>query len=396
LGNKKVALLRYSLTPNGWRRLPVLMGKNGRVKPGWVLLKGEPVHCPQGHYELRFYEGSKPVYKNVGNDGPAALAAHQRQIHLMAARDSASGAGAVIVEEPGRVRLAPALSKFVKQSQARGSMEAAEKYRLAGGEFLIETGRIFGDEVVPDDIYDYWLALRKRKVSERTIADRTRFLLPILRSAGVDTSKFPKPPKVEKKLPTVYGPDELQTLFAHDLRPEHRLLFSLLLKTGLRDQEAQHLEWVDLNWRDKTLLVRSKPRWGFKVKDAEERSIPIPDELLVHLQDWRKSYPNTSLVLGTRTDKPNDKWLRVLKRYVRDAGLNCRVCDGCTERGECRKWTLHGFRRTYATTLLQNGIDLRTVQRYMGHSDMESTMRYLTPATGKAARDSLERVQWGV
>ena len=73
--------------------------------------------------------------------------------------------------------------------------------------------------------------------------------------------------------------------------------------------------------------------------------------------------------------------LRQLKRLVNRAGLGCGVCEGCTTGvKECHEWTLHKLRRTYATTLLRNGVDLRTVQAYMGHADIESTMRYLRPA----------------
>ena len=46
---------------------------------------------------------------------------------------------------------------------------------------------------------------------------------------------------------------------------------------------------------------------------------------------------------------------------------------------ECELWFLHKFRSTYATTLLRNGVDIRTVQKLMGHSDLGSTMRYLRP-----------------
>jgi site-specific recombinase XerD len=54
--------------------------------------------------------------------------------------------------------------------------------------------------------------------------------------------------------------------------------------------------------------------------------------------------------------------------------------------------TLHKFRRTYATTLLRGGMDLRSVMLLMGHSDLESTMRYLTPATGDVLRDKLNSI----
>jgi integrase len=64
------------------------------------------------------------------------------------------------------------------------------------------------------------------------------------------------------------------------------------------------------------------------------------------------------------------------------------------ERNECEGYTLHRFRRTYITTLLRSGIDLRTVQAYAGHKDLASTMRYLRPATGKEAKAKLNAVKW--
>jgi site-specific recombinase XerD len=53
---------------------------------------------------------------------------------------------------------------------------------------------------------------------------------------------------------------------------------------------------------------------------------------------------------------------------------------------------LHSFRRTYATTLLRKGVDIRTVQMLLGHSDIESTMRYLTPATGDEVRSKIDAI----
>jgi integrase len=99
-------------------------------------------------------------------------------------------------------------------------------------------------------------------------------------------------------------------------------------------------------------------------------------------------------VLGTKYHKPNTKLLRTLKRMAHNAGLNCGRCEGCREIKECQEYTLHRFRRTYLTTLLRNGIDLRTVQAYSGHKDLASTMRYLRPAAGTEAQAKLNAVQW--
>jgi integrase len=86
--------------------------------------------------------------------------------------------------------------------------------------------------------------------------------------------------------------------------------------------------------------------------------------------------------------------LRRLKTAVRKAGMNCGQCGGCENTKECEHWYLHKFRATYITTLLRNGLDLRTVMKLSGHSDLESVMRYLRPAEGKEVQDKVNAIQW--
>ena len=85
--------------------------------------------------------------------------------------------------------------------------------------------------------------------------------------------------------------------------------------------------------------------------------------------------------------------MRELKEAARRAGLNCGTYDVCLgQLRQCREWTLHKFRRTYCTTLLRSGIDLRTVQAFMGHADLASTMRYLRPAASNEVRGKVDAV----
>ena len=205
---------------------------------------------------------------------------------------------------------------------------------------------------------------------------------------------MPSKPKYEKQLPTVYDAEELGSLMkAAD--GYMRLVIELGLKCGLREQEMVYLEWGDIEWNEKILRVQGKPSWGFKVKDSEQRDIPIPDDLLEHLKAWKESHGTGKLVLGTDSKTPNTHLLRQLKRLANRAELNCKVCNGCTgTTKECEDWTLHKLRRTYATTLLRNGVDLRTVQHFMGHADIESTMRYLRPAGTKETRQTINAIQF--
>jgi integrase len=115
------------------------------------------------------------------------------------------------------------------------------------------------------------------------------------------------------------------------------------------------------------------------------------------LRRYRKQHPDERLVLGKlggTVDEPDGHLLRRLKGLVRDAGLNCGNCSTYKSSKECRNYTLHTFRRSYITTLLRNGTDLRTCMVLSGHSDIESVMRYLRPAGTKEMMARVDSIKW--
>ena len=123
----------------------------------------------------------------------------------------------------------------------------------------------------------------------------------------------------------------------------------------------------------------------------------MPKELIKMLKDYRTKHPNGQLVfgkLGGTVDEPDGHLLRRLKLLVREAGLNCGTCSTCKSTRECENYTLHTFRRSYITTLLRNGTDLRTCMVLSGHSDIESVMRYLRPAGTKEMMAKVDSIKW--
>lgn len=110
----------------------------------------------------------------------------------------------------------------------------------------------------------------------------------------------------------------------------------------------------------------------------------------------QEQHPGQSLILGTKGGTPDRKMLRALKALAKRAKLNCGKCDGCKGNNrECQEFTLHKLRRTFITAMLRNGFDLRTVQSWAGHRDIQSTMRYLRPASAKEIQDKLgRRIEW--
>ncbi|MEO6803561.1 MAG: site-specific integrase [Granulicella sp.] len=374
-----------------------MIGKNGRVKPGWVKVAGLEREYREGKYQLRSYVGAKMVYTDAGEHAGEAMAAREKAVHLLAAKDSAVSAGVKIVEEPSRLNLMKELRRFITATEDRGSSSAAKVYETAAENFLEMTGKTYADELTPEDILKYQRHLRKRGLSDRTVANRHQRVMAFLRHIKLNVKELsPTRPRYEEALPEIYKPEDLKALFdAIDDTDPMKMILELLLKTGLRDQEAVLLMWRDIDLENGVLRVRSKPEYKFKVKDKEQRDIPIPGDLLEKLREYRKHNPSRKLVTGTASDQPNRKLLRSLKRAVKNAGLNCGACATCLKKNkECSQWFLHKFRATYITTLLRSGMDLRTVMKLSGHSDLESVMRYLSPASDDAIKTHVSGVQW--
>ena len=141
-----------------------------------------------------------------------------------------------------------------------------------------------------------------------------------------------------------------------------RAVFATFLLTGLREQELCFLTWPDIDLRKGREAVRVRTKEGFSPKDYEERVIPIPVELARRLADLPRDYEWT---FPTAKGGRQTHLLRRLKRIA----LNADVEDA----------TLHKFRHSYATRLLESGCDIVTVQRLMGHSDIKTTRQYLDP-----------------
>jgi integrase len=206
----------------------------------------------------------------------------------------------------------------------------------------------------------------------RTLWNKSTRVLALLRHHGI-TIKCEKPRYVEP-IPQVYDKADLDQFFA---ACDQRQLtyFRLLLMTGLRMQESKWLRWSDV--QHGLIHIRAHPPHFFP-KTHEERRIPIATSLQKMLQDLPRR-PG-ALVFPTKSGAADKHLLRHCKRVAVRAGLNEA------------EWSLHGFRRTFCTTLLRAGLDARSVMQLMGHSDIESTLRYWRPLEVETLRDKVDAV----
>src|SRR5664280_496593 len=139
------------------------------------------------------------------------------------------------------------------------------------------------------------------------------------------------------------------------------------------EQELESLTWADINFTAGTIKVSAKP--GFSPKDWEERTVEVPETLLALQRSVARAegfvFANG---LGRRWTHLWDDCNAIAKK----AGLTC--------------FHPHKFRATYATPLLRAGVDLKTVQKLLGHKNLESTMRYLARAESGKVRARVDAI----
>lgn len=402
MANTTVTLVRYGKTPNGWKRGRVVFGKNGRIKPEVMLVKNAEVPCPQGHYELCQYEGKAPKYKNVGESPADAMLALQKAESHIKLTIAAREAGITLQDDVKAGRNGKTLiswrDEFLKEKQLEQhkSDDSYCSHKVAINEFLEFSGKKYPGQVTTTDLLGYAAYVEGTlKLSERTRWNRMGRLFSFLKFAGRDTTTILT--KSQRRqllsftdtLPTIYEPAEIRAMIEHAGRPFNRMLILTAISTGFRDQELTFLSWNDVDFGLNTIRVTQKLEQGFSPKDCEERAVPMSTDLAGALKAWREINPHSRFVFETLSGKPDGKLLDVIKRVAKRASLNCGECAGCKAKdGFCRNYNLHKFRRTFITRVLRK-TDLRTAMALAGHSNIQSTMRYLRPEEGEQVQQAV-------
>jgi integrase len=138
-----------------------------------------------------------------------------------------------------------------------------KSYKLAIDDFLSITGRKYADQVTAEDIAAHHLALKKKGSSARTVHNRRMLVKSFLLYRGVSPKLLGRgAPKFDRTLPEIYDPADLRVFFDSLESPYHLLIFNLLLKTGLREQEAMYSEWDDISSPTLTLSSLLLPSPG--------------------------------------------------------------------------------------------------------------------------------------
>jgi integrase len=378
--NREVNLTKRVQTPHGWRYCTVVLSANGRVKPDLVLVNGKQETHKEGAYYLEWREGAKRVRLSVGKDPADASARRQRKEAELNAVNN--GVSVVPDGQNGNRSVAAAVADFLDETKLTKKPKTLAAYSTALSYFTESCHKLNLEDIDRRDLLKFHAFLRDDKEqAPRSCWNKFANVMSFLKAHGIRGLVGKNDwPRFTEEEPEVYEQEELDKLFAQ-CDPEERLWYEFFLMTGEREQEVMHTYWTDVNLTASTVRVSHKPDRGWTPKAYKEREIPIPVKLVKSLKAWKgKSDKSCSLVFPTAGCKPKLDFLDGLKDVAERAKL------------DTENFWLHKFRATFATWSLWAGVDLRTVQQWLGHSDMESTMRYLKPSRSQHVRDKVNEI----
>lgn len=175
--------------------------------------------------------------------------------------------------------------------------------------------------------------------------------------------------KNESRLPTVLSREEVRSLLGCVHTPHNRAFLSTVYACGLRLQEALHLEVADIDSDRMMLHVH-------RGKGAKDRLVPLPHSTLATLRAHWRTHRHPRLLfpaLGRSGQAAAGATMPMAISSVQGAMRRAKAQARIAKRAV----SIHTLRHAYATHLLEEGVNLRVIQRHMGHASLESTMVYL-------------------
>ncbi|MGB8323247.1 MAG: tyrosine-type recombinase/integrase [Candidatus Acidiferrum sp.] len=383
----RVNILKKVKVGKNWNLYPAVVEPNGKLRDK-VRVRGKVEVHPEGFYYIEWWQDGrrreqiKDRAEVVDRARRKAIELHANRAGIETVREIGSGTGYTVAE---------ALASYLKDMeppQREPKTYTAYKYCLEL--FASHCAKRFIRDVKREDLLSFIRKLYELGCGPRTAYNRAVIVSQLLKANGITKllSNRDWPDYVEP-IRSIYEPEEIQALLkACD--EDERVLYLCYLLTGLRDKEMRYLTWRDVDFRTQVIRVTRKPLYGFKPKNKEEREVPVPASLIGALKKYKgsKKLPE-ALVFPNESGRPDKRHEFKLKRIAFHAKMNCGQCiskhgNKCSEGPYCSNFFLHKFRHTFATRNLQDHVcDIKTLQNWMGHKDLASTMVYLKAVRNK-------------
>jgi integrase/recombinase XerD len=253
--------------------------------------------------------------------------------------------------------------EFIKKLEIELKISKNSEYTLRN--YTISVKKLFEfinknpEEITEDDVKYYLSEKFTKSSSSSTIVFLAALKYSFLSILKKDITLGIKRPKKESKFPAVLTKDEVKKLFESLTNKKSKLMISLIYACGFRVSELINLKIDNMDFEEKVGQVK-------QAKGKKDRIFNIPSFLLDDLKNQAKQQKenrNEFLFSGPKGKLTPRNIQKIVSKSARKAGINKEVHP-------------HTLRHSFATHLLENGVDIRKIQELLGHSSLSTTQLY--------------------
>ena len=221
---------------------------------------------------------------------------------------------------------------------------------------LLEHSNKQPDEIVQQDIKNFLADKMNDRASSSTILFLASIKFAYSSLLQKDPTSGIKRPKSEKKIPSVLSKEEVIRLFNAAQTRKSELIMQLLYSSGLRVSELVNLKPREIDFNENMGWVRMG-------KGKKDRMFTLSKKIATKLKKYIDKRKDWNYVFSEKTPLTTRNIQKIVQKAAAKAGINKQVHP-------------HTLRHSYATHLLENGVDIRKIQILLGHSSLSTTERY--------------------
>jgi site-specific recombinase XerD len=262
-------------------------------------------------------------------------------------------------------------TKMIEDMQLRGYAERTQKSYLRGVRLLSNYWHLPPDKISEQQVREYFLYCKNDQgwsaATMRIAYSGIKFFYTVTLPMDWETIQLLKVKRLATP-PTVLSIDEVRLILDTARTPQARAFLTTVYSCGLRLQEALNLEVRDIDSERMTIRIRGK--------GSKQRDVPLPKSTYHVLKNYWKTHRNPRLIFPALGRKHAGG--RAATEPMARSSVQQLLRRILKELPKIKKHaTLHTLRHSYATHLIEAGVNLRIVQQYLGHASLETTMIYL-------------------
>jgi integrase/recombinase XerD len=282
--------------------------------------------------------------------------------------------------------------RMIESLQLRGLSERTQECYVRAVRQLADHCDKSPDLISEEELRQYFLYIKNVKKYSRAASTIAicgiKFFYEKTLGRKFTTLELVRAPR-EKKLPVILSVEEVQTIMGRVRLPRYRVCLGTIYSCGLRLQEGTHIQVRDIDSGRGKLHVQHG-------KGGKDRYVPLPERTVELLREYWRTHRNPVWMFPSegrghvelkKSTAPLDKGSvqRAFRAALKETKIN-------------KAASVHTLRHSWATHLLEAGVNLRLIQEYLGHSSPQTTSIYthLTARAEDLGREAINRIMSGL